>query len=165
MKNTLSRALILITVLTGLLACSSADTKPATPIETFKTYTKAVKNKDVATMKVLLSDATMKMNELEAQARGVSVDEVVRNETLFAEHQKTVKLRNEKIEGDIATLEVENTFGRWETVPFVMESGQWKIDKKGFAQRMMEEADKSAQELDRIFDQRPTPEPFATAQP
>ena len=165
MKNTLSRALILITVLTCLLACSSADTKPATPIETFKTYTKAVKNKDVATMKVLLSGATMKMNETEAQARGVSVDEVVQNETLFAEHQKTVRLRNEKIEGDIATLEVENTFGRWETVPFVREDGQWKIDKKGFAQRMMEEADKSSQELDRIFDQRPTPEPFATPEP
>ena len=122
-------------------------------------------------MKILLSDATMKMNELEAQARGVSVDEVVKNETLFAEHQKTVKLRNEKIEGDIATLEVQNTFGKWEIVPFVLERGQWKIDKKGFAQRMMDESDKSGQELDRIFDQRPTavpnatPEPIATPEP
>jgi hypothetical protein len=165
MKNTLSRALILITLLSGLLACSSADTKPSTPIETFKTYTKAVKNKDVATMKVLLSDATMKMNELEAQARGVSVDDVVQNETLFAEHQKTVRLRNEKVEGDIATLEVENAFGRWEMVPFVKEGGQWKLDKKGFAQRMMDESDKSVKELDRIFDQPATPEPFPTPLP
>ena len=27
----------------GSLACSSADEKPDTPIETFKTYTKAIK--------------------------------------------------------------------------------------------------------------------------
>ena len=159
MKKTLSKALILITLFSGLLSCSSAESKPSTPIETFKTYTKAVKNKDVATMKILLSDATMKMNELEAQARGISVDEVIQNETLFGENQKTVRLKNEKIEGDIATLEVENTFGKWETVPFVKEAGQWKIDKKGFAQRMMDESDKSGQELDRIFQLQPTQTP------
>jgi hypothetical protein len=165
MKNTVSQAVILTTLLAGLLSCSSAESKPSTPIETFKTYTRAVKNKDLATMKILLSEATMKMNEMEAQARGVPVDEVIQNETLFAENQKTVRLKNEKIDGDIATLEVENAFGKWETVPFVREGGEWKIDKKGFAQRMMDESDKSGQELDRIFDQRPTPEPFATPQP
>lgn len=104
-------------------------------------------------MKLLLSEATMKMNELEAQARGVSVDEVVRNETLFSETQKTVRWKNEKINGDLATLEVENAMGMWETVPFVLENGAWKIDKKGFAQRLMEEANKSSQELDNLIDQ------------
>ena len=159
MKNLLSQALIFLWLLFGLLACSSAESKPATPIETFKTYTKAVKNKDVATMKLLLSNATMEMNQMEAQARGLSVDEVIQNETLFSDNQKTVKLRNEKIEGEIATLEVENTFGKWEIVPFVLESGQWKIDKKGFAQRLMDESDKSGQELERIFQLQPTQTP------
>ena len=137
----------------GALACSSGDEKPDTPIETFKTYTKAIKQKDITTMKLLLSDATMKMNETEAQARGIPVDEVVKNETLFNENQKTVKWRNEKITGETATLEVENAFGSWETVPFVKEGGVWKIDKKGFAQRLMEEADKSNQELDNLINQ------------
>lgn len=110
-------------------------------------------------MKLLLSDATMKMNELEAQARGIPVDDVIRNETLFSEHQRTVKWRNETINGDLATLEVENVSGIWETVPFVLENGAWKIDKKGFAQRLMQEADKSSQELDSLIDQSRQPPP------
>jgi hypothetical protein len=153
MRNCLAKTLILITLLSGMLACSSSESKPETPIETFKTYTKAIKAKDVATMKLLLSDATMKMNEEEARARGIPVDEVVKNETLFADHQKTVKMRNEKIEGDKATLEVENTFGTWETVPFIKEDGVWKIDKKGWAQRLMDERDQGGQQLDDIIKQ------------
>ena len=145
------------------IGCSSGDEKPASPIETFKTYTKAAKQKDITTMKLLLSDATMKMNEMEAQARGVPVDDVIMNETLFSENQRTVRWRNEKINGNIATLEVENSMGTWETVPFVLENGEWKIDKKGFAQRMMEESDKSGQEIDNIFNQDrqqpPPPQP------
>lgn len=113
-------------------------------------------------MKLLLSSETMKMNELEAQARGIPVDEVVKNETLFSESQKTVKMRNEKIEGDNATLEVENTSGAWEIVPFVKEEGVWKIDKKGYAQRLMQEVNQGSQQLDDIINQSrqpSTPEP------
>jgi hypothetical protein len=153
MRNFLGKALVLITLLSGMLACSSSESKPETPIETFKTYTKAIKAKDVATMKLLLSNATMKMNEEEARVRGIPVDEVVKNETLFADHQKTVKMRNEKIEGDKATLEVENTFGTWETVPFIKEDGVWKIDKKGYAQRLMDEVNQGSQQLDDIINQ------------
>ena len=131
----------------GLLACSSGDEKPDTPIETFKTYTKAIKQKDITTMKLLLSDATMKMNETEAQARGIPVDDVVKNETLFNENQKTVKWRNEKITGETATLEVENAFGSWETVPFVKEGGVWKIDKKGYADRMLQDIEQNNQQI------------------
>ena len=93
------------------------------------------------------------MHQLEAQAQGVTLDDVVKRETLFTESQKTVKLRNEKVEGDTATLEVENSFGSWETVPFVKEEGVWKIDKKGFAQRLMDEAEKNNKALDDIINQ------------
>ena len=151
MKNSLVKFLFFFCLVSGLAACASEEKRPATPIETFKTYTKAIKNKDITTMKLLLSAETMKMNELEAQARGVPVDDVVKNETLFAEHQKTVKMRNEKIEGDKATLEVENSFGTWETVPFIKEDGVWKIDKKGYAQRLMDEVDQGTRELDNII--------------
>lgn len=147
-------------LIAGLLGCAGGDQGPATPIETFKTYTKAIRMKDTTTMKLLLSSQTMKMHELEAQAQGVTVDDIVKRETLFVESQKTVKLRNEKIEGDSATLEVENSFGQWETVPFVKEDGQWKIDKKGFAQRMMDEAEKSNQALDQLVNEsRQQPQP------
>ncbi|MGD9561902.1 MAG: hypothetical protein AB7F88_06755 [Pyrinomonadaceae bacterium] len=160
MTKYLTKILILV-VLSSMLACSSVESGPASPTQTFKTYTKAIKNKDIATMKLLLSAETMKMNELEAQASGRSVDEVVMNETLFSENQKTVKFRNEKIDGDKATLEVENTFGTWETVPFIKEDGVWKIDKKGYAQRLMDEVNQGGQQLDDIVNQsrQQTPQP------
>ncbi len=115
----LVRSKFIVLFISLLLVGSCAGEKaPATPIETFKTYTKAIKQKDIATMKLLLSKDTIKMHELEAQAQGTNVDEIVKRETLFTENQKSVKLRNEKIDGDKATLEVENSFGTWETVPF-----------------------------------------------
>lgn len=101
----------------------------------------------------------MKMHELEAQAQNVDVDEIVKRETLFNENQKTVKWRNEKIDGDLATLEVENSNGAWETVPFFKEDGVWKIDKKGFAQRLMDMNEKSNQELDDKINQGRQPQP------
>ncbi|NOT46258.1 MAG: DUF4878 domain-containing protein [Acidobacteria bacterium] len=152
MKKSLLRSAILFAFLSLLAACGG-ESKPATPIETFKTYTKAIKAKDTTTMKLLLSKATIEMHQLEAQAQGVTVDDIVKRETLFTESQKTVKLRNEKIEGDAATLEVENSFGSWEMVPFVKEDGVWKIDKKGYAQRMMDEADRQNKELDEKINQ------------
>ncbi|MCD9186169.1 MAG: DUF2950 family protein [Pyrinomonadaceae bacterium] len=129
--------LIIFTILMLSLAC--AESRPATPVETFKAYTKAIKEKDTTTMKLLLSQETIKMHEQEAKAQGVTLDEVVKRETLFKQDQKTVKFRNEKIDGDKATLEVENSFGSWETVPFVKEDGNWRIDKKGYANQMIQE--------------------------
>jgi len=152
------RSKILVSIISFLLltACFG-ETEPSTPIETFKTYTKAIKLKDTTTMKLLLSAETIKMHELEAKAQNVSLDEIVKRETLFSEGQTRVKLRNEKVEGDTATLEVENSFGAWETVPFVKEDGVWKIDKKGYRDRFIEEVEQDNQQLDDIINQGKQP--------
>jgi len=131
------RSRILVFSLAGvLMACQQ---QPATPLETFKTYTKAIKKKDTAAMKVMLSDATIKMDEQEAKAQGIPLDDVLSRETLFIASQKSVEYRDEKINGDKATLQVKNSFGSWETVPFVREDGVWKIDKAGHANQMMKD--------------------------
>ncbi len=141
-----------------LLISCSGPAEPATPLETFKTYTKAFKAKDITTMKLLLSRETMKMHEQEAKAQNVTIDDIVKRDTLFTEGQTTVEFRNEKIEGDKATLEVKNPFGTWETIPFVKEDGEWKIDKKGFADRMLQPFEENSQELDKIINEgRQTP--------
>lgn len=153
MKNGILKLAVLAILAAGLSACGEGEAKPASPKETFVTYTKAIKNKDTTAMKLLLSAETLKMHELEAQAQGTTVDEIVKRETLFTESQNKVKFKDEKINGDTATLQVENSYGTWETVPFVLENGEWKIDKKGFAQRMMEDFDKSNQKLDDLINQ------------
>ena len=165
MNSSLTKAFILIMAVSGIFACSSGESKPESPIETFKTYTKAIKNKDITTMKLLLSKDSMRMSELEAQSRGIPVDDVVKNETLFSENQRTVKMRNEKIEGDKATLEVENSFGAWETVPFIKEDGVWKLDKKGYQQRLIDEVNQGGQQLDDIINQSRQPQTATPEQP
>jgi major membrane immunogen (membrane-anchored lipoprotein) len=126
---------ILILALSLLLA-ACADREPSSPKETFKTYTKAIATKDTTTMKLLLSVETIKMHENEAKAQNVALDEIVRRETLFTEGQKKVEYKDEKINGDKATLEVKDAFGNWQTLPFVFEDDQWKIDKKNYVEKL-----------------------------
>lgn len=136
-------------------ACGSSE--PASPLQTFKTYTKAIKQKDITTMKLLLSNATIKMHEKEAKSQGVMVDDIVKRETLFGENQKSVEYRNEKIDGEKATLQVKNSYGTWETVPFVREDRSWKIDKAGYAEQMMKDIEDNDKKLDDLIRGSQTP--------
>ena len=135
-------------VVTMLTACGSDA--PSTPVETFKTYVKAIRAKDTKAMKVLLSDATLEMHEQEAKAQNISVDEIIKRETLLAEGQTTVEYRNEKIDGDKATLQVKSS-GFWQTIPFVREDGVWKIDKQGVADQMLQDMDESNRKLNEMI--------------
>ena len=133
------RFLAAFTLLIAFFLCGCAESEPASPLKTLQTYQKAMKAKDATTMKLLLTAESLKMLEQEAKSQGSNVDDVVKRETLFSESQKTVEFRNEKIEGDTATIEVKNTFGQWDTVPFKREGGEWKIDKKGYGDRLMQD--------------------------
>ena len=140
---------IIITLFTGLLSASCADAeKPSTPFNSLENYTTAIKKKDTTTMKLLLSDASIKMAEQEARAQNVTLDEIVKRETLFTETQKTLKYRNEKIDGERATIEVLDSFDSWNIVPFVREEDVWKIDKQGIANQMMQDFQQSDKLLD-----------------
>jgi hypothetical protein len=135
-----------------MLVFACGGPRPATPVETFKTYTKAVKQKDYTTMKLLLSEATVKMHEHEAKAQGVTVDDIIKRETLLGENQRTVEYRDEKIDGEKATLKFKNEFGSWEILPFVREDGVWKIDKQGYADMMIQDIEnETKQKLDEVI--------------
>jgi len=160
--------IVILTAVFAAISCSGSQ-PAASPLETFKTYTKAIKQKDTTTMKLLLSNATIKMHEKEAKAQGLTVDEIVKRETLFSEDQKTVEFRNEKIDGDKATLQVKNSYGSWETVPFVREDGVWKIDKAGYADQLMKDIEENNKKIDEMIKGTNTvddlePQPTATPQ-
>ncbi|MCB1024364.1 MAG: hypothetical protein KDB79_08240 [Acidobacteria bacterium] len=121
---------------------------PATPVETLKAYTTAVKLKDVKMMKMLLSEASLKLHAEQAKAQNVSVDEIVQRETLFSAGQRVFDYRNEKIDGDKATVEVKNDIGGWDIVYFVKEAGLWKIDKKGFSDEIINQNEEAERKLD-----------------
>lgn len=145
------------------LACGG-ESKPSTPFETLKAYTTAIKKKDTTTMKLLLSKDSIKMAEQEAKAQGVTLDEVVKRETLFNESQSTVEFRNEKIDGDKATIEMKDSFSSWNSVPFVREEGSWKIDKQGVANQMMQDFEQNNKRLDDIINQGRQPWESVNAQ-
>jgi len=142
---------IIVLAIFLFVASCGPESRPSTPKDTFMAYTAAIKKKDLTTMKLLLSESSRKMHEQEARARGVTLDDVIKTQTLFKEDQTLVKLRDQKIDGDRATLEVQNSYGDWETLPFVKEEGIWKIDKQGFADQIIQDADQKAKELDELF--------------
>jgi hypothetical protein len=150
-----SSTLFLTTIALSTIALSACaiEKQTATPVETFQTYVKALKKKDITTMKLLLSKDTIKMHEQEARAEGVNLDDIVKRETLLGDGQTTVEYRNEKINGDKATIEFKNSYGIWETLPFVREDGEWKIDKKGYADQMMQDVEQNGQQLDDMIKQ------------
>lgn len=135
------------------LACSSSPKKNQTPLETLKAYGNAYKKKDITAMKLLLSDETLKMHEQEAKAQNVTVDDIVRRETLFSENQRSAEFRNERVDGDKATIEMKDATGTWNTVQFVKEDGAWKIDRRGFASKIEQEVEQKQNELNNIINQ------------
>ncbi len=138
----------------GLLACST-DQKSQTPFETLQTYTLAIKKKDVAKMKALLSAGSIKMAQDEAKAQNISLDEVILRENLFSPDQKQLKFKNEKIDGENATIEVENSIGGFDKIPFIKEDGIWKIAKDKFADEFQKQVE---EEQKKVFDEGKQPE-------
>lgn len=146
---------ILVFILAFTVFACSTTPKYQKPLDTLKAYTIAIKKKDITTMKLLLSQATMQMHQQQAQQQNVTVDEIVQRETLISPDQTALEYRNEKIEGERATIEVKNSFGVWDTVPFVLEEGIWKIDKVGFADQMRQDIEQqNNQTIDDIINQQ-----------
>jgi hypothetical protein len=150
--------IFLILFLAAWLTACAPQQKEQTPFETLQTYTQAIKKKDIAKMKALLTKASLKMAEDEAKAQNVSVDEILMRETIFSPDQKTLKFRNEKIDGDNATIEVENPFGGFDRVPFIKEDGIWKIAKEKIADEMLKQAEEDEKKLNDQINQGKPPE-------
>ena len=105
----------------------------SSPTATLKAYFEALQKKDAEGLKKTLSKGTLEMFEqfAKAQSPPKSLDEALQTglaSTTNTEANKMPETRNEKIEGETATLEVKNDkTGTWETVPFVKEDGTWKL--------------------------------------
>lgn len=92
-------------------------------------------------MKSLLSKESVEMAKNESKEQNVSLNEIIERENLFSSDQKSVEFRNEKVTGDKATIEMKDSTGIWNTVQFVKEDGEWKIDKKGYVDDLIKQAE------------------------
>jgi len=125
MKN-LKLILVVAAIGLGLMACKFGSS----PTATFKTFYEAQKKKDVAGMKKALSKASLTMLETGAKQQNKTVDQAISEglESPGGKSDKMPETRNEKIDGDNATLELQDEdTKKWETMYFVKEDGEWKI--------------------------------------
>ncbi len=123
------KALVPVTLLLFALAgCKLLSS--SSPTSTFKTFFEAQKKKDVAAMKKTLSKSSLQMMEKAAKAQNKTVDQAIADgfNSPGGKSDKMPETRNEKIDGDNATLEVNDEDSKkWETLYFVKEDGDWKI--------------------------------------
>jgi deoxyribodipyrimidine photolyase-like uncharacterized protein len=125
-----------LTVVLAVSACSLFNR--STPTATFKAFYEASNKKDVAGMKKALSKGTLDMFDKLAKEQNKSTDEMLKSFDKEDKNQKMPETRNEKISGETATLEVKNDkTGKWDTLPFVKENGEWKIALDKFLEDML----------------------------
>jgi hypothetical protein len=99
------------------------------PTQTMRTFVEASMKKDVDGVKNSLSSGSLKMMEGLAKMQGKTLDQTIKEgDAGENEYKEVPEMRNEKIEGDTATLEVKNVkTGEWDTLYFVRETDEWKI--------------------------------------
>ncbi len=126
-KRSIALACALLIVGVASASCNRAGSSPTA---TFKAYYEATQKKDAEGMKKTLSKGTLEMLEGFAKLQNKSLDEALKSGLANNEtpSEKMPETRNEKIEGDKATLEIQDAkSGKWESLPFVKEDGAWKI--------------------------------------
>lgn len=138
-------------------ACNSTQTK--SPTQTLKDFVEASKKKDVAAMKGMLSKASLELMQKTADMQKTTVDELLKKSDETSLNQQTPETREEKIEGERASVETKNPVtGGYDKIPFVKEEGVWKI---ALDTLMKETLQKMTEEMKN----RPTDMPESNASP
>ncbi len=110
-----------------VFGCGAMTQKAPTPTDTLRTFIQASEKKDVEAIKKTLSRGTMDIVEGSAKAQKTTADELLKRENGIP-LKEMPETRDEKIEGDAASVEIKNVFtGDFDRVPFVKEDGVWKI--------------------------------------
>jgi len=118
-----------VSVMAALLfAFAACKFGSSSPTATFKNFYEAQKKKDVEGMKKTLSKSSLAMMEKAAKDQNKTVDKALSEGFEASKTDKMPDTRNEKIDGDNATLEVLNDdTKKWDKVYFVKEDKDWKI--------------------------------------
>ncbi len=98
----------------------------ATPTEAYKTAYAARQKKDVAGLKQTFSKDALEFFTVIAEAEKKTVEDELK-QLVDKPQAATAETRNEKINGDTATLEYLDEKGGWKTMDFVKEGVEWKL--------------------------------------
>lgn len=105
---------------------SQTSVDASSPTAAYIAAYNARKNKDIAGLKKLMSKDIIEFFELVGKEEKKSVDDMLR-ELSERPQADTAEARNEKINGDKATIEYLDEEGKWRPMDFVKEDGAWKL--------------------------------------
>jgi hypothetical protein len=150
-ENTMKKLIFIAIISTFAFGCSSTapnppqtsdaktagtpaatESKPSTagastPTAAAEKMFAAIKNKDAAALKSQLSAASLKEVEDSAKRAGEPVEKYLGDILGATPVGEKFEARNEKIDGDRATVEMADKNGQWTPNKFVKENGVWKI--------------------------------------
>jgi hypothetical protein len=106
---------------------TTTDAAPSSPTATYNVAYEAMKNKDAAAFKKVITKKDLHDVEEMAKRDGKSSDDVLKALMNAIPLPKSGDSKDEKINGDTATLQVKNDKGEWEKINFVKEDGEWKM--------------------------------------
>jgi Domain of unknown function (DUF4878) len=101
----------------------------SSPTRAFMAFYEASKSGDVEAVKRTLSKGSFDFLTAEAKKENKTLEAALTESLKNADVPKsTPEVRNEKIEGDTATIEVKDEkTNTWDSFKFVRENGEWKI--------------------------------------
>ncbi len=99
---------------------------PTSPTEAYKAAFAARQKKDVNGMKKLLSKKMLEFFTEMGKSENKTIEDELK-ELAEAPQARTAETRSEKITGDKATLEYLDDKGKWKSMDFVKEVGEWKL--------------------------------------
>jgi hypothetical protein len=127
MKTRRMLALALALALTTLAAVGCNKGGGSSPTASYKAAYDAMKNKDTAAFKKLMTKKDLQDIEETAKKAGKSSDDMLKDVINAIPLPKSNDSKDEKIDGDKATLQVKNEKDEWETINFIKEDGEWKL--------------------------------------
>ena len=135
------------------------ETKPAqpslSPTETLRAFDEASRKKDAEAVKSYLSKGTLDLLNKRAEEQQKTVDEILKSGD-DSPLDELPEMRNEKIEGDMATVEVQNIItGEYDVFPLVKENGVWKVALDVLAREYEKDVSEEINELPENSSEKP----------
>jgi hypothetical protein len=123
----LRQSAALVVALFMIAALAACGKKSATPTDSFKAFYDAAKKKDAASIKRTISKRLLAELDAQAKNENKTLDDYLASVNLPATMPEA---RNEKIEGETATVEFKFRSDGWRPIKFIREGGEWKLDSE-----------------------------------
>lgn len=118
--------LISLIAISMVLSVACSGSTGSTPKDAVRVFIEGSKNRDPEKVKSVLSRGSIIMLEQSAKTANQTLDEFIRSGVALEGLEVEDEFRNEKIDGDTATIEAKTTTG-WDKIYLIKENGVWKL--------------------------------------